>query len=84
MKIIQIEKFGNSEVLKLKDIKLVDPNSDEVQIKHVAIGLNYIDTYHRSGLGFSKDISLTSKTSGPPVLLISTAFIIYFTNVPLW
>ena len=50
MKIIEIEKFGNSEVLKLKDIKLSDPNSDEVQIKHVAIGLNYIDTYHRSGL----------------------------------
>ena len=50
MKIIEIEKFGNSEVLKLKDIKLGDPNPDEVQIKHVAIGLNYIDTYHRSGL----------------------------------
>ena len=50
MKTIEIEKFGNSEVLKLKDIKLGEPNSDEVQIKHVAIGLNYIDTYHRSGL----------------------------------
>ena len=50
MKTIEIEKFGNSEVLKLKDIKLSEPNSDEVQIKHVAIGLNYIDTYHRSGL----------------------------------
>ena len=50
MKIIEIEKFGSSEVLKLKDFKLGDPNPDEVQIKHVAIGLNYIDTYHRSGL----------------------------------
>ena len=50
MKTIEIEKFGGSEVLKLKDTKLDEPGPDEVQIKHVAIGLNYIDTYHRSGL----------------------------------
>ena len=36
-----------------------------------------------SGPGLSKVISLISRTSNPPVLLISTAFIIYFTNVPL-
>jgi len=50
MKTIEIEKFGGSEVLKLKDTKLDNPRPDEVQIKHAAIGLNYIDTYHRSGL----------------------------------
>ena len=43
-------KNGGPEVLELKDIKLDDPNSDEVLIKNEAIGLNYIDTYHRSGL----------------------------------
>ena len=50
MRAIQIKKNGGPEVLELKDIKLEKPNEDEVTIEHKAIGLNYIDTYHRSGL----------------------------------
>ena len=50
MKAIQISKNGGPEVLELKDIKLNKPDKDEVTIEHKAIGLNYIDTYHRSGL----------------------------------
>jgi len=50
MKVVKIEKTGGPEVLELKDIKLDKPNADEVTIEHKAIGLNYIDTYHRSGL----------------------------------
>ena len=50
MKAVIISKNGGPEVLELKDIKLDDPKSNEVLIKNKAIGLNYIDTYHRSGL----------------------------------
>ena len=50
MEAIEIKKNGGPEVLELKDIKLEDPKEGEVLIKHSAIGLNYIDTYHRSGL----------------------------------
>ena len=50
MKAIEISKNGGPEVLELKDLKLDKPGSDEVTIEHKAIGLNYIDTYHRSGL----------------------------------
>ncbi len=50
MKAVIISKNGGPEVLEIKDIKLQDPNSGEVLIKNEAIGLNYIDTYHRSGL----------------------------------
>ena len=50
MKAVTILKNGGPEVLELKDIKLGDPKSGEVLIKNEAIGLNYIDTYHRSGL----------------------------------
>ena len=50
MKAIQINKNGGPEVLELKEIKLDKPNAEEVTIEHRAIGLNYIDTYHRSGL----------------------------------
>ena len=50
MKAVIVNKTGGPEVLELKDIKLNDPKSGEVLIKNEAIGLNYIDTYHRSGL----------------------------------
>ncbi len=50
MEAIQISKNGGPEVLELKDITLNKPKDDEVTIEHKAIGINYIDTYHRSGL----------------------------------
>ena len=50
MKAVIISKNGGPEVLEIKDLKLDNPNSGEVLIRNEAIGLNYIDTYHRSGL----------------------------------
>ena len=50
MKAVKIKKAGGPEVLELEDISLEKPASNEVTIEHRAIGLNYIDTYHRSGL----------------------------------
>ncbi len=50
MKSVIISKNGGPEVLELKDVDLDNPKSGEVLIKNKAIGLNYIDTYHRSGL----------------------------------
>ena len=50
MKAVEISKNGGPEVLELKDITLNKPGNDEVTIEHKAIGLNYIDNYHRSGL----------------------------------
>ena len=50
MKAVEISKNGGPEVLELKNITLNKPGADEVTIEHKAIGLNYIDTYHRSGL----------------------------------
>ena len=49
-RIVSITKTGGPEVLKLETINLDQPNPDEVLIEHKAIGLNFIDTYHRSGL----------------------------------
>ena len=49
-KIVKIEKNGGPEVLKIENINLGSPGPDEVQIDQKAIGLNFIDTYHRSGL----------------------------------
>jgi len=49
-KVIKIEKNGGPEVLEIKDVEVRDPRPDQVLLEHKAIGLNYIDTYHRSGL----------------------------------
>ena len=49
-RIVKIDKTGGPEVLKFETVKLDKPGPDEVLIKHKAIGLNFIDTYHRSGL----------------------------------
>jgi NADPH2:quinone reductase len=49
-RIVKIEKTGGPEVLKLETINLEKPAPEEVTIEHKAIGLNFIDIYHRSGL----------------------------------
>ena len=49
-RIVKIEKTGGPEVLKFEAIKLNSPAPEEVLIEHKAIGLNFIDIYHRSGL----------------------------------
>jgi NADPH2:quinone reductase len=50
MKAVKFEKFGGPKVLKVVDIDLKKPQEQEVLIENKAVGLNYIDTYHRSGL----------------------------------
>ena len=49
-KSIIIERNGGPEVLKLSDVAVALPGPDEIKVTNYAIGLNYIDTYHRSGL----------------------------------
>mgnify|MGYP003326427387 FL=1 len=49
-KSIVIKKNGGPEVLELQDVKIGAPGADEIKVTNHAIGLNYIDTYHRSGL----------------------------------
>jgi NADPH2:quinone reductase len=47
---IRFSKTGGPEVLQWEDVNVPPPGQGEVQIRHKAVGLNYIDTYHRSGL----------------------------------
>ncbi len=50
MKAIQMMQPGGPEVMELVDIDLAAPGAGEIRVRHTCIGLNYIDTYHRSGL----------------------------------
>lgn len=49
-KAVRIDKTGGPEVLQWQDFEVGEPGEGQVRIRHTAIGLNYIDTYHRSGL----------------------------------
>src|SRR3954452_9470888 len=50
VKIVRFHKTGGPEVLTLDDVDVGEPAAGEVRIRHTAIGVNFIDTYHRSGL----------------------------------
>ena len=47
---IQIRQHGGPEELQLVDVQVGQPGPGEVRIRHHAIGLNFIDVYHRTGL----------------------------------
>jgi len=47
---IRFQKTGGPEVLQWEELEVPAPGPGELQIRHKAVGLNYIDTYHRTGL----------------------------------
>jgi NADPH2:quinone reductase len=47
---IRIHATGGPEALQLDDVTLPPPGPGEARVRHTAIGVNFIDTYHRSGL----------------------------------
>ena len=90
MKAVKIKKNGSPEVLDLEEITLRKPIKDEVLIEHAAIGLNYIDTYHRSGLyplmmpsGLGMEASGVIKEVGPDVSNFSVGDRVAYSAIPL-
>ena len=90
MKEIKIKKNGGPEVLSIEEITLRKPIKGEVLIEHSAIGLNYIDTYHRSGLyplmmpsGLGMEASGIIKEVGPDVSNFSVGDRIAYAALPL-
>lgn len=47
---IRIHQTGGPEVLRWEEVAVGDPAPGEARVRHEAVGLNFIDTYHRSGL----------------------------------
>lgn len=50
MRAVQFARTGGPEVLELVEVDTPSPAAGQVLIRHEAIGINFIDTYHRSGL----------------------------------
>lgn len=49
-RVVAIHKTGGPDVLSVEDWPVAGPGKGEVRLRQTAIGLNFIDTYHRSGL----------------------------------
>ena len=49
-KAVRIRQTGGPEVLELADVEVGQPGPGEIRIRHHAVGLNFIDVYHRTGL----------------------------------
>ncbi len=47
---IRIHQTGGPEVMQWESVTVGEPGAGEARVRHTAVGLNYIDTYHRSGL----------------------------------
>jgi NADPH:quinone reductase len=49
-KAIRLSQTGGPDVLKWEDVPVGEPAAGQARVRHTAIGVNFIDTYHRSGL----------------------------------
>lgn len=46
---IRVHETGGPEVMRWEEVEVGEPGPGQVRLRHTAVGLNYIDTYHRSG-----------------------------------
>jgi NADPH2:quinone reductase len=49
-KAVRIHETGGPEVMRWEDVEVGEPGEGEARVRHAAVGVNYIDTYYRSGL----------------------------------
>lgn len=49
-KAIRVHQTGGPEVLRWEEVNIGEPSEGQARIRHTAVGVNFIDTYHRSGL----------------------------------
>jgi NADPH2:quinone reductase len=49
-KVARIHQTGGPEVIQWDDVEIGEPGEGQARVRHTAVGVNFIDTYHRSGL----------------------------------
>ncbi len=64
---IRIHEFGGADKLQWEEVNVGEPGPGQVRVRHTAVGLNYIDTYHRTGL-YPNQLPLTLGSEGAGVV----------------
>jgi NADPH2:quinone reductase len=87
---IRIHEYGGPEVLTLESIEVPEPAAGEARIRHTAIGLNLIDTYHRTGLyplelpsGIGSEAAGVVEAVGENVTEVSVGDRVVYTGMPI-
>lgn len=86
---IKLYEYGGPDVLRYEEAELGDPGEGEALVRHTAIGLNFIDTYHRTGLypmdfpaGLGTEAAGIVEAVGPGVTEVSPGDRVAWTGVP--
>ena len=86
---IRIHEYGGPEVLRYEEVQLADPGKGEARVRHTAIGLNFIDTYHRTGLypmelpaGLGTEAAGVVDAVGPDVADVKPGDRVVYTGLP--
>lgn len=86
---IRIHEYGGPEALRFEQVDLPEPGEGEARVRHRAIGLNFIDTYHRSGLypmelptGLGSEAAGVVEAVGPGVADLSPGDRVVYTGRP--
>ena len=66
-KAVRFHKTGGPEVLQLEEVQVGEPGQGQARIRHTAIGVNFIDTYQRSGL-YPMQLPATAGNEGAGVV----------------
>jgi NADPH2:quinone reductase len=86
---IRIHEYGGPEVLRFEQVSLAEPGKGEARVRHRAVGLNFIDTYHRSGLypvdlptGLGSEAAGVVEAVGPGVTDLAPGDRVVYTGRP--
>src|SRR3954471_20371196 len=89
-KAVRFHEFGGPDVLRLESVEVGDPGAGEVRIRHVAVGLNFADTYFRTGYypaplpnGMGVEASGVIEAVGPGVAGFAAGDRVTYTGSPL-
>jgi NADPH2:quinone reductase len=76
-KAIRITATGGPDVLRWEDVEVGEPGEGQARVRHTAVGVNFIDTYHRSGLypiplpsGLGSEAAGVVEAVGPGVTVV--------------
>ena len=88
-KAIVMEEFGGPEVMQWREVPAAQPAGGEVLIQHTAVGLNFIDTYQRTGLypldlpsGLGMEAAGIVLAAGPGVDYVEVGDRVAYTSMP--
>ena len=76
-KVVRIYETGGPEVMRWEDVEIGEPGEGQARVRHTAVGVNFLDTYHRSGLyplplpsGLGSEAAGVVEAVGPGVTVV--------------